>query len=68
MNDEPKRIAIVGAGIIGLYLAWKLKEQGHFVSVFEKRQQQELKILSPKLKIVLKIKLKAVLLSFQRKK
>ncbi|MFA5009432.1 MAG: NAD(P)/FAD-dependent oxidoreductase [Candidatus Paceibacterota bacterium] len=41
MNDEPKRIAIVGAGIIGLYLAWKLKEQGHFVSVFEKRQQQE---------------------------
>ena len=31
------RIAIVGAGTIGLYLAWKLVEKGYKVTVFEKR-------------------------------
>ncbi|MCK4520396.1 FAD-dependent oxidoreductase [Candidatus Parcubacteria bacterium] len=33
------RIAIVGAGISGLYLAWKLSKKGHKVSVFEKRNK-----------------------------
>ncbi|MFA5178579.1 MAG: NAD(P)/FAD-dependent oxidoreductase [Candidatus Paceibacterota bacterium] len=41
MIGEPKKIAIVGAGIIGLYLAWKFKKQGHIVSVFEKNKQSE---------------------------
>lgn len=31
------KIAIVGAGINGLYLAWKLSEKGHQVTVFEKK-------------------------------
>ena len=33
------RVAIVGAGIIGLYLAWKLSEKGNQVTVFEKREK-----------------------------
>lgn len=33
------RVAIVGAGIIGLYLAWKLSESGHKVTVFEKKEK-----------------------------
>lgn len=31
------KIAIVGAGITGLYLAWKLSEKGYSVEVFEKK-------------------------------
>lgn len=34
---SPMRIAIVGAGINGLYLAWKLSEKGHKVTVFERK-------------------------------
>ena len=33
------RVAIVGAGVIGLYLAWKLAENGHKVAVFEKKSE-----------------------------
>ena len=32
-------IAIIGAGINGLYLAWKLSEIGHKVTVFEKKEK-----------------------------
>ncbi|KPJ56716.1 hypothetical protein AMJ49_04125 [Parcubacteria bacterium DG_74_2] len=32
-------VAIVGAGVCGLYLAWKLSEKGHKVAVFEKKQE-----------------------------
>ncbi|MEA3293052.1 MAG: NAD(P)/FAD-dependent oxidoreductase [Patescibacteria group bacterium] len=35
---QSKNVAIIGAGIIGLYLAWKLSELGHKVVVFEKRE------------------------------
>ena len=33
------RIAIIGAGINGLYLAWKLSEKGHKIVVFEKKDK-----------------------------
>ncbi|MFH1423707.1 MAG: FAD-dependent oxidoreductase [Candidatus Nealsonbacteria bacterium] len=34
---KPQNTAIIGAGITGLYLAWKLSAAGHKVTVFEKR-------------------------------
>ncbi len=33
------RIAIIGAGITGLYLAWKLAGRGEEVTIFEKREK-----------------------------
>lgn len=33
------KIAIIGAGICGLYLAWKLSERGHEITVFEKKDK-----------------------------
>ena len=33
------KVAIIGAGIVGTYLSWKLSEAGHKVSVFEKRDE-----------------------------
>ena len=33
------KLAIVGAGINGLYLAWKLSERGHQVAVFERKEK-----------------------------
>jgi flavin-dependent dehydrogenase len=33
------RIAIIGAGICGLYLGWKISEKGHQVTIFEKREK-----------------------------
>ena len=40
MNEKYKT-AIVGGGPIGLYMAWKLAEDGHSVTVFEKRPSIE---------------------------
>lgn len=34
-----KKIAIIGAGISGLYLAWKLSKKGYSLTVFEKRPE-----------------------------
>jgi len=33
------RVAIIGAGITGLYLAWKLSKKGYSVTVFEKKEK-----------------------------
>ncbi len=32
-----KKVAIIGGGITGLYLAWKLAEAGHQATIFEKK-------------------------------
>ncbi len=33
------KVAIIGAGINGLYLAWKLSQKGHQITVFEKKEK-----------------------------
>lgn len=33
------KVAIIGAGITGLYLGWKLSEEGHQVTIFEKKEK-----------------------------
>ncbi|MCK5044457.1 NAD(P)-binding protein [Candidatus Parcubacteria bacterium] len=44
--DKIFKIAIVGAGTVGLYLAWKLSKLGHKVVVFEKKNEIEKKVCS----------------------
>jgi digeranylgeranylglycerophospholipid reductase len=40
MNKKnPKKVAVIGAGIIGLYLARKLSQRGFKVNVFEKKKE-----------------------------
>jgi len=39
MERKSLKIAIIGAGAVGLYLAWKLAEKGHKVVVFEKGEK-----------------------------
>ncbi|MDD5569482.1 MAG: NAD(P)-binding protein [Candidatus Pacebacteria bacterium] len=41
MENKKLKIAIIGGGIIGTYLAWKLGERGHDVSVFEKKSEKD---------------------------
>jgi flavin-dependent dehydrogenase len=41
-----QKVAIIGAGVCGLYLGWKLSEKGHSVVIFEKNQKTEKKICS----------------------
>lgn len=40
MAGNPQKILIVGAGIVGLYLAWQLSLKGHKVFVCEKRSKE----------------------------
>jgi digeranylgeranylglycerophospholipid reductase len=39
MNNQKNKIAIIGGGIIGIYLSWKLAEKGEDVYLFEKRDK-----------------------------
>lgn len=33
------KVAVIGCGVVGAYLAWKLSRAGHNVTVFEKKQE-----------------------------
>ncbi len=44
--DKIFKTAIVGAGTVGLYLAWKLSKLGHKVVVFEKKSEIGIKVCS----------------------
>lgn len=39
MKMKNQKVAVIGGGICGLYLAWKLSEQGCKVTVFEKNKK-----------------------------
>lgn len=46
MCQKKIQIAIVGAGVIGLYLAWKLAQKGYEVTVFERKKEVGDKVCS----------------------
>ena len=72
------KIAIIGAGINGLYLAWKLSGKGYQVTVFEKKEKIGKEVCSglfsekilefiPQSKQLIKNEIKSVLIHFPRK-
>jgi len=75
-----KKVAIIGGGICGLYLAWKLTEKGNQVTVFEKEKETGIgKVCSglfserildfiPESKKLIENKINSVFLYFPKKK
>ncbi|MFH1894683.1 MAG: FAD-dependent oxidoreductase [Patescibacteria group bacterium] len=72
------RVAIVGAGICGLYLAWKLSETGNEVTVFEKKEKigkeacsglisEKIVNFIPESKKLIQNKIESVLIHFPKK-
>ncbi len=72
------KIAIIGGGICGLYLSWKLSEAGHSVFVFERKPEIGNKICSglfserilsfiPQSKALIKNTVKSAVLRFPKK-
>ena len=72
------KIAIIGAGISGLYLAWKLSKQGYQVTVFEKKEKIGKKCCSglfsekilefiPESRKLIQKQIKSVLIHFSKK-
>ncbi|MFC1789602.1 FAD-dependent oxidoreductase, partial [Patescibacteria group bacterium] len=73
------KVAIVGAGICGLYLAWKLSENGNQVTVFEKKKDigkspcsglfsERILKLIPESETLIQNRIGSVLINFPRKK
>ncbi|MCD6528190.1 NAD-binding protein [bacterium] len=46
MHQKKIQIAIVGAGVIGLYLAWRLRQKGYKVKIFEREKEIKDKVCS----------------------
>lgn len=42
MDNKKLKVAIVGGGVMGLYISWKLAEAGHDVSLFDKKKEDTL--------------------------
>lgn len=72
------KIAIIGAGISGLYLSWKLAEQGYQVTVFEKKEKigketcsglfsKRILELIPESRKLIQKQIKSVLIRFPKK-
>ena len=39
MDNKKIKVAVVGGGVMGLYISWKLSEAGHDVSLFDKKKE-----------------------------
>jgi flavin-dependent dehydrogenase len=42
MDNKKIKVAVVGGGVMGLYISWKLSEAGHDVSLFDKKKEETL--------------------------
>lgn len=42
MDNKNLKVAVVGGGVMGLYISWKLSETGHDVSLFDKKKEDTL--------------------------
>lgn len=40
MDNKKIKVAVVGGGVMGLYISWKLAEAGHDVSLFDKKKEE----------------------------
>ncbi len=78
-NNKKYNVAIIGAGTIGLYLGQKLKEKGHNITIFEKRDKVGTEVCSgifsekifdfiPESKNIVEKEIKSVFINFSKKK
>lgn len=76
--ENTQKVAIIGGGICGLYLGWKLSEKGHEVTIFEKKNRIGSEVCSglfsqrilefiPQSEKLIQNKIKFVILNFPKK-
>jgi len=42
MESRNQKVAVIGGGVIGLYISWKLSKKGYEVSLFDKKKEDTL--------------------------
>ena len=42
MENKKLKVAVIGGGVMGLYISWKLAEAGHEVSLFDRKREDTL--------------------------